>query len=73
MNNYRIHKTFRAQCLPNGKSKIGPLAGDFFCSNMRVARGVQVTAPCDWSANATSPLTLADHAIVSIVVSSNKN
>ena len=70
MNNHRIHKTFRAKCLPNGKSVIKPLAGDFFCSNMKPARDVVVTPPCDWSNN-THPLTLADHAIVSIEVKSN--
>lgn len=71
MNNYKIHKTFRSTCLPNGKSKIGPLSGDFFCSNMIATRGVKVTPPCNWSNN-TNPLTLADHAIVSIEVKSNK-
>jgi len=70
-NNYRIHKTFRVECLPNGKSSIKPLAGDFFCSNMNPSRDVIVTPPCDWTNN-THPLTLADHAIVSIEVQSNK-
>ena len=71
MNNYRIHKTFRAKCLPDGKSEIKPLAGDFFCSNMKLSRDVIVTPPCDWGNN-KHPLTLADHAIVSIEVMSNK-
>ncbi len=72
MNNYRIHKTFRVKCLVGGNAEIKPLAGDFFCSNMNATRGVKVTAPCDWS-NAENPLTMADHAIVSIEVASNKN
>jgi hypothetical protein len=72
MNNYKIHKTFRVQCLPHGKVKIGPLSGDFFCSNMKASRDVLVTAPCDWN-NDTHPLTMADHAIVSIEVIGNKN
>jgi len=55
-----------------GKVEIKPLSGDFFCSNMNAARDVKVTAPCDWS-NAENPLTMADHAIVSIEVASNKN
>jgi hypothetical protein len=71
MNNYRIHKTFPSKCLPNGKSKLGPISGDFICANMHVTRDVKVTPPCDWS-NKASPLTLADHAIVSIEVESNK-
>ena len=72
MNNYRIHKTFRVKCLPHGKVEIKPLSSDFFCSNMNMARDVKVTAPCDWS-DAENPLTMADHAIVSIEVTSNKN
>ena len=72
MNNYKIHKTFRVECLPHGEVKIGPLSGDFFCSNMGASRDVLVTAPCDWS-NDTHPLTMADHAIVSIEVVGNKN
>ena len=44
----------------------------FFCSDMNMARDVKVTAPCDWS-DAENPLTMADHAIVSIEVTSNKN
>jgi len=72
MNNYRIHKTFRVKCLPDRNVKIAPLAGDFFCSNMRATRDVMVTPPCDWSNN-SNPLTMADHAIVSIEVSSNKH
>ncbi|KAK1744260.1 hypothetical protein QTG54_004793 [Skeletonema marinoi] len=72
MNNYKIHQTFRVNCLPAGKVEIlGPLSGDFFCSNMRASRAVEVTAPCDWS-DAKKPLTMADHAIVSIEVASNK-
>ena len=71
MNNYKIHQTFRVNCLPAGKVEIGPLSGDFFCSNMRASRAVEVTAPCDWS-DAKKPLTMADHAIVSIEVTSNK-
>jgi len=71
MNNYRTDKTFRVQCLPNGKVKIGPLSGDFFCSNMAFVRPVKVTPPCDWQNN-TSPSTLSDHAIVSIVVQGDK-
>ena len=71
MNNYKIHKTFPSKCLPNGKSKMGPISGDFICTNMRGTREVKVTPPCDWSNN-SSPLTLADHAIVSIEVESNK-
>lgn len=71
MNDYRKHKTFRSTCLPHGKFKISPLAGDFFCSNMKMSREIQVTPPCDWE-NQTNPLTLADHAIVSAVVKSNK-
>jgi len=67
MNNYKTDKTFRVKCLPNGKARIQPLAGDFFCSNMKKIRPVRVTAPCEWHNN-TAPLTLADHAIVSIVV-----
>ena len=73
MNNYRIHKTFRVECLPDGKSVIKPLAGDFFCSNMKGSRGVKVTPSCDWTKNSTHPITLADHAIVSIEVKSNKD
>jgi len=38
---------------------------------MRASRAVEVTAPCDWS-DAKKPLTMADHAIVSIEVASNK-
>mmetsp|Transcript_1296 Transcript_1296/g.3158 ORF Transcript_1296/g.3158 Transcript_1296/m.3158 type:complete len:649 (-) Transcript_1296:102-2048(-) len=72
MNNYRIHKTFRVECLPNGKSVIKPLASDFFCSNMKGSREVKVTPSCDWTNN-THPITLADHAIVSIEVKSNKD
>lgn len=71
MNNHKVHKTFRAQCLPNQRFKIAPLSGDFFCSNMHAARGVQVTPPCDWS-NDTNPITMSDHAVVSVVVRSNK-
>eukprot|EP00571_Detonula_confervacea_P017764 CAMPEP_0172311790 /NCGR_PEP_ID=MMETSP1058-20130122/15777_1 /TAXON_ID=83371 /ORGANISM="Detonula confervacea, Strain CCMP 353" /LENGTH=718 /DNA_ID=CAMNT_0013025081 /DNA_START=122 /DNA_END=2275 /DNA_ORIENTATION=- len=47
MNNGN-HKTFRVNCLADGKVKIGPLAGDYFCTNMPAVRGVAVTAPCDW-------------------------
>lgn len=72
MNNYRIHKTFRANCLRDGEVTIGPLSGDFFCSSMRATREVIVTPPCDRS-NWTQPLTMSDHAIVSIEVVSNKH
>lgn len=72
MNNHKIHKTFPSLCLPNGKSKLGPIAGDFFCSNMKAVRSVIVTPPCD-RRNHTHPLTLADHAIVSIEVQGEKN
>jgi len=71
-NNYKIHKTFPSRCLPNWKSKIGPISGDFFCSNMVTNIDVKVTPPCDWSNN-SNPLTLSDHAIVSMEVKSNKS
>ena len=70
-NDLKKDKTFRAKCLPDGKSTLGPLRADYFCSNMVATRRVHVTPPCDWSNN-TNPLTLADHAIVSVEVKSNK-
>ena len=71
LNNYKVHKTFPSECLPDGKFKLGPISGDFFCSNMNQIRIVKVTPPCDWS-NHTNPLTLADHAIVSVEIETNK-
>jgi len=65
--NKNSDKTFRVKCLPNGKANIGPLAADYFCTNMKSNHPVKVTPSCDWS-NKNSPLTLADHAIVSTVV-----
>ena len=63
---------FRVNCLAGRDMKIGPLSGYFFCSNMGITRDVKVTTSCDWT-NDTHPLTLADHAIVSIELKNDKN
>ncbi|KAL7527009.1 hypothetical protein ACHAWF_001998, partial [Thalassiosira exigua] len=39
----RGEKTFRVNCLPNGKVKIAPIAGDYFCSNMHLHGDLRVT------------------------------
>ena len=71
MNDLKRHKTFRVKCFPEERVKVGPLSADYFCSDMLGTRDVIVTPPCDWS-NKTHPLTMADHAIVSIELKSNK-